>query len=90
MASFFIDRPIFAWVVALFICLIGLISIPLLAIAQYSIIAPPSTPTYHALSRARAGVASAVVASANVMASFRIVIPFPGCPTDSANSLLGC
>ncbi|MBO4226521.1 multidrug efflux RND transporter permease subunit [Bradyrhizobium neotropicale] len=42
MASFFIDRPIFAWVVALFICLIGAISIPLLAIAQYPIIAPPS------------------------------------------------
>jgi len=42
MASFFIDRPIFAWVVALFICLIGAISIPLLAVAQYPIIAPPS------------------------------------------------
>jgi len=42
MASFFIDRPIFAWVVALFICLVGLISVPLLAIAQYPIIAPPS------------------------------------------------
>jgi multidrug efflux pump len=42
MPSFFIDRPIFAWVVALFICLIGLISIPFLAIAQYPIIAPPS------------------------------------------------
>ena len=42
MPAFFIDRPIFAWVVALFICLIGLISIPFLAIAQYPIIAPPS------------------------------------------------
>src|SRR6201996_6186756 len=42
MPSFFIDRPIFAWVVALFICLIGAISIPLLPIAQYPIIAPPS------------------------------------------------
>ena len=42
MPSFFIDRPIFAWVVALFICLVGAISIPLLAIAQYPIIAPPS------------------------------------------------
>ena len=40
--AFFIDRPIFAWVVALFICLIGLIAIPLLPIAQYPIIAPPS------------------------------------------------
>src|SRR5947207_1992512 len=42
MPSFFIDRPIFAWVVALFICLIGAISIPFLAVAQYPIIAPPS------------------------------------------------
>ncbi|MFK4570674.1 hydrophobe/amphiphile efflux-1 (HAE1) family protein [Bradyrhizobium ottawaense] len=42
MASFFIDRPIFAWVVALFICLIGAIAVPLLPIAQYPIIAPPS------------------------------------------------
>ncbi|WP_375787071.1 multidrug efflux RND transporter permease subunit [Bradyrhizobium sp. Pha-3] len=42
MPAFFIDRPIFAWVVALFICLVGAISIPLLAVAQYPIIAPPS------------------------------------------------
>src|ERR1700761_9511306 len=42
MPSFFIDRPIFAWVVALFICLIGAISIPLLPIAQYPIIATPA------------------------------------------------
>src|SRR5882724_1637848 len=42
MPGFFIDRPIFAWVVALFICLIGAIAIPLLAVAQYPIIAPPS------------------------------------------------
>lgn len=42
MAAFFIDRPIFAWVLALFICLIGIISIPFLPVAQYPIIAPPS------------------------------------------------
>jgi multidrug efflux pump len=42
MPSFFIDRPIFAWVVALFICLIGVIAIPRLPVAQYPIIAPPS------------------------------------------------
>src|SRR5258708_16230004 len=42
MARLFIDRTIFAWVVARFICLIGAISIPLLAVAQYPIIAPPS------------------------------------------------
>ncbi len=42
MPGFFIDRPIFAWVVAFFICLIGVIAIPQLPIAQYPIIAPPS------------------------------------------------
>jgi multidrug efflux pump len=42
MPSFFIDRPIFAWVVALFICLIGVTAIPRLPVAQYPIIAPPS------------------------------------------------
>ena len=42
MARFFIDRPIFAWVVALFICLGGALTIPQLPIAQYPVIAPPS------------------------------------------------
>ena len=42
MPSFFIDRPIFAWVVALFICLGGVLTLPLMPIAQYPIIAPPS------------------------------------------------
>ena len=42
MAAFFIDRPVFAWVVALLICLGGLLAIPFLAVAQYPIIAPPS------------------------------------------------
>ncbi len=42
MPGFFIDRPVFAWVVALFICLLGVIAIPQLPIAQYPIIAPPS------------------------------------------------
>ena len=42
MAGFFINRPIFAVVIALFICLGGGLAIPFLAIAQYPIIAPPS------------------------------------------------
>ncbi len=42
MPSFFIDRPIFAWVVALLICLGGFLAIPQLPVAQYPIIAPPS------------------------------------------------
>ena len=42
MAKFFIDRPVFAWVVALFILLIGAVSVTRLPVAQYPTIAPPS------------------------------------------------
>jgi multidrug efflux pump len=41
MPSFFIDRPIFAWVVAIFIVLAGIISLPLLPVSQYPKVAPP-------------------------------------------------
>jgi multidrug efflux pump len=41
MPSFFIDRPIFAWVVAIFIMLAGVIAIPLLPVSQYPKVAPP-------------------------------------------------
>ena len=42
MPGFFIARPIFAWVVAILICIGGLLSLPLLPINQYPAIAPPS------------------------------------------------
>ncbi|MGW8193605.1 MAG: efflux RND transporter permease subunit [Desulforhopalus sp.] len=42
MAGFFIDRPIFAWVIAIVIMLAGALSIMRLPIAQYPEIAPPS------------------------------------------------
>ena len=42
MAKFFIDRPVFAWVIALFIVLAGLLSMRTLPISQYPTIAPPS------------------------------------------------
>lgn len=41
MSQFFINRPNFAWVVALFISIAGLLIIPLLPIAQYPNVAPP-------------------------------------------------
>ena len=41
MANFFIDRPVFAWVVALFILLAGLLALPQLPVAQYPNVAPP-------------------------------------------------
>jgi multidrug efflux pump len=48
MPSFFINRPVFAWVVALFIILLGLIAIPQLPIARYPTVAPPTVSIYAA------------------------------------------
>ena len=42
MPNFFIDRPIFAWVIAIIIMLAGGLSILKLPIAQYPTIAPPA------------------------------------------------
>ena len=42
MAKFFIDRPIFAWVIALFVTVLGAVSITQLPISQYPPVAPPS------------------------------------------------
>jgi multidrug efflux pump len=42
MAKFFIERPIFAWVIALFIIVMGAVSITQLPIAQYPPVAPPT------------------------------------------------
>ena len=42
MAKFFIDRPIFAWVIALFILVLGSVAVTQLPIAQYPPVAPPS------------------------------------------------
>jgi multidrug efflux pump len=42
MAKFFIDRPIFAWVIAIILMLAGVASIFTLPIAQYPTIAPPA------------------------------------------------
>jgi multidrug efflux pump len=42
MAQFFIDRPIFAWVIALFIMVMGGVAVTQLPIAQYPPVAPPA------------------------------------------------
>ncbi|WP_250499042.1 efflux RND transporter permease subunit [Caballeronia sp. GAWG1-5s-s] len=42
MAKFFIDRPIFAWVIAIVLMLAGIASIFTLPVAQYPTIAPPA------------------------------------------------
>ncbi|GAB7125746.1 multidrug efflux RND transporter permease subunit AcrB [Silvimonas sp. JCM 19000] len=49
MARFFIDRPIFAWVIAIVIMMAGILAMRTLPISQYPTIAPPSvaiTATY--------------------------------------------
>ncbi|MHB2081621.1 multidrug efflux RND transporter permease subunit [Pseudomonas asiatica] len=46
MPQFFIDRPVFAWVVALFILLAGTLAIPQLPVAQYPNVAPPQVEIY--------------------------------------------
>jgi multidrug efflux pump len=42
MAKFFIDRPVFAWVIALVILLAGVLALRQLPIAQYPEVAPPA------------------------------------------------
>ncbi len=42
MPAFFIARPVFAWVIAIFICLGGILALPFLPVSQYPIVAPPS------------------------------------------------
>ncbi len=42
MVNFFIDRPIFAWVVAIIIMLAGVLAIRALPVSQYPPVAPPS------------------------------------------------
>mgnify|MGYP001627741909 FL=1 len=42
MARFFIDRPVFAWVIAIIIMLAGVLSIRALPVEQYPKVAPPT------------------------------------------------
>ena len=41
MPRFFINRPIFAWVIAIIVMLAGLLAIKTLPVSQYPAIAPP-------------------------------------------------
>src|SRR5512136_2417816 len=42
LSNFFLDRPVFAWVIAIIIMLAGALAIYNLPISQYPAIAPPS------------------------------------------------
>ncbi|WP_369943367.1 multidrug efflux RND transporter permease subunit [Xanthomonas medicagonis] len=46
MPQFFIERPVFAWVIALFIVLFGTLAIARLPVARYPSVAPPSVTLY--------------------------------------------
>jgi len=46
MPQFFIDRPVFAWVIAIMIVIAGLIAIPQLPVSRFPTIAPPSVSIY--------------------------------------------
>jgi len=41
MSRFFIERPNFAWVVAIFIVMAGLLALPSLPVSQFPVVAPP-------------------------------------------------
>ena len=46
MAQFFINRPIFAWVIAIAIVLMGIIAIPQMPVARFPSVAPPTVSIY--------------------------------------------
>jgi len=43
---FFIDRPVFAWVIALAVMVAGVLAIPMLPVAQYPRLSPPRIVIY--------------------------------------------
>ncbi|HLR29722.1 MAG TPA: efflux RND transporter permease subunit [Paenalcaligenes sp.] len=63
MPHFFIDRPIFAWVVALSIALFGLLALSTMPVSQYPEVAPPAIAITTTYPGASAEDASSSVAS---------------------------
>ncbi|WGK60714.1 efflux RND transporter permease subunit [Halopseudomonas sp. SMJS2] len=63
MPQFFINRPNFAFVVAIFICLAGLLAIPSLPVAQYPNVAPPQIMIYATYPGASATILNETVTS---------------------------
>src|SRR5438445_10784343 len=63
MSRFFIERPIFASVIAIIITLGGLVAFQVLPVAQYPEIAPPTVPITAALPGASAEPLSRTVAA---------------------------
>jgi multidrug efflux pump len=46
MPQFFINRPVFAWVIAILIVIAGVVTIPQLPVSRFPVIAPPSVSIY--------------------------------------------
>ncbi|CAN5426438.1 efflux RND transporter permease subunit [soil metagenome] len=63
LARFFIDRPIFAWVISILIVLMGLISVVSMPIAQYPNITPPTVVVTCSYPGANAQVVADTVAA---------------------------
>jgi multidrug efflux pump len=63
LPRFFIDRPIFAWVIALFIILGGILVFPKLPVSQYPEVAPPALTVTAVYPGASAQVAEDTVTS---------------------------
>lgn len=63
MPSFFIDRPVFAWIVALALVMAGLLALPQLPVAQYPALAPPRIVIYTTWPGAATEVTDSDVAS---------------------------
>src|SRR5258707_678463 len=63
LARFFIDRPIFAWVLSIFIVLFGVAASPTLPIAQYPEITPPTVQVSCVFPGANAVVVADTVAA---------------------------
>ena len=63
MSKFFIHRPNFAWVVAIFIALAGLLALPSLPVAQFPTVAPPQINIFATYPGASAKLVSEAVIS---------------------------
>ncbi|ARC88664.1 multidrug efflux RND transporter permease subunit [Rhodovulum sp. MB263] len=63
MPQFFILRPVFAWVIAIFIALAGIVAIPQLPVARFPDIAPPSVSIFTTYAGADAQTVSNSVVS---------------------------
>src|SRR5215468_5059818 len=63
LARFFIDRPVFAWVISIVIALVGMIAAVSLPIAQYPQITPPTIQVTCAYPGANAQVVADTIAA---------------------------